>query len=1285
MGSCPHEEDIVEEPKSSKKKSKSTSTTTKKAVPRGHSQASSKANSTSHGTCSQEATQVPSSSLKRTKLHSRNVKKQISPKKKQRPSPLKNVKPSQSIYVSSDSSSSSSLLNDSQDQSTALSDHCSSQTNSESSLSCRSDSSKLFSHSSLSNNSQRSRSSETDMETVSEEIYSAPEDILYDDKPCKKHHLHTKHASESVRKSTCRVDFVEPHPCSTKITREQHSSTDKKRPILRASPSLHHTGTHAAKIHPRKQKNNFHHESSPTPIHDLYGVGYEYAYRPTQPWKPLQQHQQQHDQATPKPRFFKPPSACVDSDDLEFAEKGYEQGKPDSSDNDGDQLPTTYHRRKESKPMGVSSALDPSACFVPAAIPFPLPNNSAPGLNYTAYSQLRSTYQPPKCNDSPILPSGTTELYKHSMFNEYSPFTHTSQSIQKKQNDGQSFHVYQPGPLLTPTPIPLYPTGPPHTAQPQGTSTHLDYSPFSQTRQPAKSQPTKNSLPPSSNIQFHERGGPKPFDYSHYWNHHTPLSNTILSGTPMFPTSSVPTPAQFRRQESRHIWYQQSPPENFQFPTTSTFPNQSTHTTLNDFPSTSTCPPGQGTTKVPHCKFLFHQPLSHNKENSSSNFSSIPNPPFSQCDNRHSFTTPKIINELSTPAGCNVPSQETVDTTAIKISEAASSQCHEYSFPPHNLSNSAASTINMITESSKRSTITTEKYSSNPKPLSNKNDESNVILLDSSNEIPKTSQISTPLQPSIFSKKTFDLTPSSISKVVPSQSHESTSTTPKPLTCTVNATNPITPSSMPSTTLPESLSQANTSSVKPTQSFNINETPKAIVLSPPPLNPTLPSQESFYFTTPISEVTSTQYKESSFTPSTPSENMECAASTILSLSKPMILPPKNNNIQSFCITPPSKLALPFNEITLDAKQKHPFESKKPTDAPLQKLEKKVRFTTLEHTNQAQSMESISAPPLKQPQATSTYLPENARKGLGSHGCETSGESKLPTTQVCDAKKVARSPEDEELEAAQKILSDFLGDYGPQLESDSQQPNENLTDSSTKCPQDATSVPPPSSSTHSSKDSAINAVHPVLPIRRIAPLQKRTPTDAPPVLQNTIATVGKPLPISESAARQSSSEESYQNFASNPFLILAQERHPRMQPSMPTSIPQKSPPESTLQNTSPASAMTKPISVSSKDSPLGSVKHDERAPVIALNEDMAQTNAKPGIKEEASRCADSFEADVACGSAQVKSLHSESPPPSLHDAFVDEESDLGLRPPQNENSNCKPEKMGKLFSMFQFLR
>ncbi|MBW0560514.1 hypothetical protein O181_100229 [Austropuccinia psidii MF-1] len=634
-----------------------------------------------------------------------------------------------------------------------------------------------------------------------------------------------------------------------------------------------------------------------------------------------------------------------------------------------------------------------------------------------------------------------------------------------------------------PAPIPLYPTGLPHTAQPQGTSTNFDYSPFSQTRQPAK-----NSLPPSCNIQFHERGGPKPFDYSHYWNHHTPLSNNILSGTPMFPTSSVPTPAQFRRQESCHI-------------------------------CTSTRPLGQGTTKVPHCKFLFHQPLSHNKENSSSNFSSIPNPPFSQCNNCNSFTTPKIIKELSTPSGCNVPSQETIDTTAIKISEAASSQCHEYSFPPDNLSNSAEGTINMITESSKQSTITTEKYSSSPKPLSNKNDESNVILLDSSNEIPKTSQILTPLQPSIFSKKTFDLTPSPISKVVPIQLHESTSTTPKPLICTVNATNLIMPSSMPSTTLPESLSKANTSSVKPPQSFNINETPKAIVLSPPPLNPTLPSQESFYFTTPLSEVTSTQYKESSFTPSKPSENMECAASTVLSLSKPMILPPKNSsmtlsNSKPFLFqlsdlgilppstttkisslsasAPPSKLALPFKEITLDAKQKHPFESKKPTDAPLQKLEKKVQFTTLEHTDQTQSMESISAPPLKQPQATSTYLPENARKGLGSHGCKMLGESKLPTTQVCNAKKASCSPEDEELEAAQKNLSDFLGNYGPQLESDSQKPNENLTDSSTKCPQDATSVPPPSSSTHRSKDLAINAVHPVLPIRRIAPLQKHTP-------------------------------------------------------------------------------------------------------------------------------------------------------------------------------------------------
>ncbi|MBW0577637.1 hypothetical protein O181_117352 [Austropuccinia psidii MF-1] len=178
---------------------------------------------------------------------------------------------------------------------------------------------------------------------------------------------------------------------------------------------------------------------------------------------------------------------------------------------------------------------------------------------------------------------------------------------------------------------------------------------------------------------------------------------------------------------------------------------------------------------------------------------------------------------------------------------------------------------------------------------------------------------------------------------------------------------------------------------------------------------------------------------------------------------------------------------------------------------------------------------------------------------------------------------------------------------------------------------------------------------------------------------------KPSPISESSVRQSSSEESYQNIASNPFLFLAQERHPRMQPSMPTSIPQKLSPESTLQNTSPASEMTKPMSVSSKDSPLGSVKHDERAPVIALSEDMAQTNAKPGIKEEAGRYADSFEDDVACGSTQVKSLHSKSPPPSLHNAFVDEESDLGLRPPQNQNSNCKPEKMGKIFSMFQFLR
>ncbi|MBW0477062.1 hypothetical protein O181_016777 [Austropuccinia psidii MF-1] len=313
----------------------------------------------------------------------------------------------------------------------------------------------------------------------------------------------------------------------------------------------------------------------------------------------------------------------------------------------------------------------------------------------------------------------------------------------------------------------------------------------------------------------------------------------------------------------------------------------------------------------------------------------------------------------------------------------------------------------------------------------------------------------------------------------------------------------------PSTSLKERHSQCDQSSVNPTQSCT--QTSKSVVVISPPLQPVMAFQESFSFTSPISEVTSSQCKKSSANPSEPLDNVESTSATIFLLSKPKMLPPKNSNIKSFCINSPSISGTAFRR---NASQHQAMTSSyaNPTDAPLQKLEKKVRFTGLDQTKQGQSMESTSSSeiltlPLKQSQYTPTCLPESSSSGSGSYGSKILGSSKLSTTHANHEKGVVYSSEDEELEATQKILSEFLGEHGPQLEPHSQKQKENPTDSATKCPHDATSVPPPISS-NSSQSLAIDADKTVLPIRPIASLQKHIP--APPVLQNTLTILGPPL-------------------------------------------------------------------------------------------------------------------------------------------------------------------------------
>ncbi|MBW0515456.1 hypothetical protein O181_055171 [Austropuccinia psidii MF-1] len=272
------------------------------------------------------------------------------------------------------------------------------------------------------------------------------------------------------------------------------------------TPLLQFKGNHTVKSHLSQpkinsspQEVNSRHESSPPPIHDIFGFGYEYAYRPTELFKPLQPHHQQYDHPTPKAQSFKFPSARVDSDDLELAEKRYKPNQPDSYDSD--QIPEVYQHRKKFQPKGASLVSDTSTCFVPATIPIPQPNNSTSTalhqgdiakFNHTAYSQLRSTYRSPECQPSPILPFDIKDPYKPSTWNEYSPFNHTNQSIQRRQDIGGSSHVFTPGSLLMPKPIPFYGTSLPHTTQPQGLPTCQDSLPFSQ-----PTQPTNNLFPPS--------------------------------------------------------------------------------------------------------------------------------------------------------------------------------------------------------------------------------------------------------------------------------------------------------------------------------------------------------------------------------------------------------------------------------------------------------------------------------------------------------------------------------------------------------------------------------------------------------------------------------------------------------------------------------------------------------------------------------------------------------------------------------------------------------------------
>ncbi|MBW0515454.1 hypothetical protein O181_055169 [Austropuccinia psidii MF-1] len=139
-----------------------------------------------------------------------------------------------------------------------------------------------------------------------------------------------------------------------------------------------------------------------------------------------------------------------------------------------------------------------------------------------------------------------------------------------------------------------------------------------------------------------------------------------------------------------------------------------------------------------------------------------------------------------------------------------------------------------------------------------------------------------------------------------------------------------------------------------------------------------------------------------------------------------------------------------------------------------------------------------------------------------------------------------------------------------------------------------------SHTHRSK----NKTPPIPPLNalmiRIASLQKHRP--APPVSQNTLATLGPPLPPPKSTTIQPSDADP------NPFYLLSQGQHSTILPNIPTSIPQKFLSESKFQNVPCASAMSKAISASSKDGSPKFVKNDARETEISLNKDMPGGNA-----------------------------------------------------------------------------
>ncbi|MBW0477059.1 hypothetical protein O181_016774 [Austropuccinia psidii MF-1] len=231
-------------------------------------------------------------------------------------------------------------------------------------------------------------------------------------------------------------------------------------------------------------------------------------------------------------------------------------------------------------------------------MPIPQPNNSTSTVlhqghiarfNHTAYSQLIRKYQSPELQPSPIPPFDIIDPYKPSTWNEYSPFNHTNQKIQRGQDIGGSSHVFvscivQKAAFLIPpnyrdfqlVKIPCHFPNP-HN-QPR-TSFHL-----LGICEPMREVAKGRLITRSGRIIAHQY--PIPFH---------------LGKQPFLP------PTDFRG-ERPHQFFQQSPPENPKSSTISTFRSQSANTTLRDFSSTTTCSLGQKTPPVPHCGFLYHRP-----------------------------------------------------------------------------------------------------------------------------------------------------------------------------------------------------------------------------------------------------------------------------------------------------------------------------------------------------------------------------------------------------------------------------------------------------------------------------------------------------------------------------------------------------------------------------------------------------------------------------------------------------------------------------------------------------